>query len=95
MRFEQGDLPEHQKAALRLAAAFLGAPSSLTPEARAKALEHFTPGEIAGLLLKLTSFLVNKPRTALGVDGAVDPERLTPFEYGAVDDFMPDTAGEK
>jgi hypothetical protein len=82
MRFEQSGLPEEQKAALRLAAAFLGAPASLTPEARAAALEHFSPDEIVAMLLKLTALTFNKPRVALGFDRAVDENALTFFEYG-------------
>jgi hypothetical protein len=85
VRFEESDLPERDKAALRLAAAFLGAPSSLTPEARADVLRHFSPEEIVGLVLKLTSFLVNKPRAGLGIDGARDPERLTEVTFGGTD----------
>jgi hypothetical protein len=86
LRFEQSDLPERQKAALRLAAAFLGAPSNLTPEARADAMKHFSPEQIVGLLLKLTSYLVNKPRAALGIDGARDPAGLTTVVFGSVDE---------
>jgi hypothetical protein len=82
LRFEESDLTDRQKVALRLASAFLGAPSTLTPEARAEALQHFSPEEIVGLLLKLTSFSVNKPRAALGIDGALDPDRLTPIQFG-------------
>lgn len=89
LRFEQSDLPERHKAALRLAAAFLEAPSTLTPEARTEALKHFSPEEIVGLMLKLTSFLVNKPRSALGIDGALDPDELTPFNWGLVSKFTP------
>ena len=82
MRFEQSDLPERQKAALRLAAAFLGSPSGLTPEARTAALAHFSPEEIVGVLLKLTALTFNKPRVALGFDSPVDAGALTFFEYG-------------
>ena len=82
LRFEESDLPGRHKAALRLASAFLGAPSTLTAEARAEALKYFSAEEIVGLLFKLTSFLVNKPRAALGIDGALDPERLTPIKFG-------------
>jgi hypothetical protein len=76
--FEQSDLPDRHKAALRLAAAYLGAPADLSTDARADALAHFSVEEIVGLLLKLTAFLVNKPRAALGIDGPVDPDHLTP-----------------
>lgn len=91
VRFEQSDLPDRQKAALRLAAAFLEVPSELTQEARDEALKHFSPEEIVGLMLRLTSFLVNKPRAALGIDGALDPDRLTPIGSDAVDKFIPQT----
>ena len=78
MHFEDSDLPERHKAALRLAVEFLGAPSTMSPRARQDALEHFSPEEIVGLLMKLTAFQVNKPRAALGIDGALDPNSLTP-----------------
>ena len=68
-----------------MAREFLGSPSMMPPEARAEALKYFSPEEIVGLLFKLTSFSVNKPRAALGIDGALDPERLTPVDFGDVD----------
>jgi AhpD family alkylhydroperoxidase len=89
LRFEQSDFSERQKAALRLADAFLTLPSALSQEARDKALEHFSAEEIVGLMLRLASFLVNKPRAALGVDGALDPNGLTQIDQGAVEKFMP------
>lgn len=91
MHFERSDLPESQKAALRLAAAFLELPSELTQEARDEALKYFAPEEIVGLMLRLTSFLVNKPRAALGVDAALDPDRLTTIGSGDIDKFIPQT----
>ena len=42
-------------------------------------------------MLRLTSYLVNKPRPALGIDGAIDPDHLTTVDFGAVEDFIPDT----
>ena len=81
--FETSDLSGRQKAALRLAAAFLEMPSGLTQEARDEAEKYFTPDEIVGLLFKLTSFLINKSRAALGIDGALDPEGLTRVVSGA------------
>jgi alkylhydroperoxidase family enzyme len=91
-RFETSDLPDRQKAALRLAAAFLEMPSELTQEARDEAQKYFTPEEIVGLLFKLTSFLINKPRAALGIDGALDPERLTPIVSGeSLKRFLPES----
>ncbi len=83
MRFEEtGDLSDRQKAAMRLAAAFLEQPSALTPQAREEALEHLSPDEISGFMLKLASFLVNKPRPALGIDSPLDKDKLTMQDYG-------------
>ena len=76
---------------MRLTAAFLGAPSSLTPEGRTEALKYFSPEEIVGLLLKLTSYLVNKPRAALGIDGALVPGQLTTVGFGGVDEGEPES----
>jgi alkylhydroperoxidase family enzyme len=90
VRFEDSDLTPRQKAALRLADAFLTLPQSLTPEAREEALRYFSPEEIVGLMLRLTSFLVNKPRAALGIDGALDPGGLTQIDSGAaIAEFTP------
>jgi hypothetical protein len=80
LRFEGSTrFTDRQKAALRLAGAFLEVPADLTPEAKAEALAHFTPEEIVGLMYRLTTFLINKPRAALGIDRPLDPERLTPI----------------
>jgi hypothetical protein len=82
MQFEESDdLTDRQKAAMRLTAAFLERPSALSAADREEALKHFSPAEIVGLVLKLTSFLVNKPRPALGIDNPVDKDNLTMQDY--------------
>lgn len=73
----ESDLSARQKAALRLATAFLTVPSELDQSVRDEALAHFTPDEIVALMLRLTSFLVNKPRAALGIDLEKSPDKLT------------------
>jgi AhpD family alkylhydroperoxidase len=74
---DDSDLSPRQKAALRLAAAFLTVPSELEQSVRDEVLEYFTPGEVVALMLRLTSFLVNKPRAALGIDLEKAPGKLT------------------
>lgn len=92
VRFEASDLPERHKVALRLADAFLTLPAQLSVQAREEALRHFTPVEIVALMFRLTSFLVNKPRAALGIDGALDPGNLTQIDSGAaIREFTPAT----
>jgi hypothetical protein len=81
MRFEQSDLPEREKIALRIAAAFLGAPGTLTLEAKTAALEEFTPEEIVDMLFKLTGWTWNKVRVALGLDAPLEEGALTLFDY--------------
>lgn len=74
LRFEEDDgFSPREKAALRLAEAFLTLPRSLSAEARRELLAHFTPAEIVGLAVRLAAFLVNKPRAALGIDAPLDP----------------------
>lgn len=74
---DDSELTARQKAALRLAAAFLTVPSELEETVRAQALKHFTPAEIVALMLRLASYLVNKPRAALGIDLEKSPGQLT------------------
>jgi hypothetical protein len=80
-RFEESDLSDRQKAALRLGEALLTVPSSLTPQARAAALEHFSPEEIVGMLYQLVMNTWNRVPIALGVDGPIDEGGLTFFEW--------------
>lgn len=88
--FEDSDFSDRQKAALRLADAFLLVPSELSQHAKDEALKHLTVKEIVGLLLCLTSFLVNKPRAALGIDRAKSDDGLTLINsVSALQDFIP------
>src|SRR2546426_8510097 len=81
--FERSALAEHQKVALRLAAAFLTQPAGFSNAARRETLEHFSPSQIVELLLKLTAWTVNKTATALRLDEPIDATRLTTFHYDA------------
>jgi hypothetical protein len=81
MRFEQSDLPERQKAGLRLGAAFLAVPGALTREAKDAALEHFSAEEIVGMLFRLVMNTWNKVPIALGLDEPIAEDGLTYFDY--------------
>ncbi len=81
--YERSALPEHQKAALRLADAFLSHPAGYSEGNRTQLLEHFTPTQIVELLLKLATWTVNKSLTALRMDAAIDETMLTDFSYDA------------
>jgi alkylhydroperoxidase family enzyme len=70
---EHSDLAPHQKAAVRLAQAFLGDPSSFDASAQKDLLEHFTPEQVAELLLDLVRFRPGSKLTvAAGTEPAVD-----------------------
>jgi hypothetical protein len=80
-RFEESDLSDQQKAALRLGDALLTVPSDLTPEARAAVLEHFSRAEIVGMLYQLVMNTWNRVPIALGVDGPIDESGFTFFDW--------------
>ena len=65
---ESEQLTDKQKAILRLADAYLGAPGEVTPERRAELLEGLTPGEAVEITLWLTSWSNDKTMVALGLD---------------------------
>jgi alkylhydroperoxidase family enzyme len=68
-RYEESpELTDRQKAVLRLADAYLGAPGEVTPERRAALLEELTPGEAVEAVLWLTSWSSDKTMVALGLD---------------------------
>jgi alkylhydroperoxidase family enzyme len=81
--YEGSGLPERQKVALSLTDAYLTDPAGFSAGGREHALRHFSPAQIVELLLKLSTWTVNKSITALGLDEAIREERLTTFHYDA------------
>ena len=66
--YEQSDLPDDQKAALRLADDYLGAPGTL-PEARRDELQrHFSGVQLVEIVLRLMQCNSDKVMVALGLD---------------------------
>jgi alkylhydroperoxidase family enzyme len=63
-------LDDRQKSALRLAHAFLGDPRSFDATAQSELLSHFTPEQIAELLLDLVRF---RPGSKLTVAAGTEP----------------------
>ena len=66
--YESSDLTERQKAALRLADAYLLWPAGTSDEVRAGALEHFTPEQIVELILRLLCYSSDKVMISLNLD---------------------------
>jgi alkylhydroperoxidase family enzyme len=67
---EGSDLPDHQKAAVVFARAFLTAPETFDAAARTELLRHFTSEQIAELVLDLVRF---RPGSKLTVAAGTEP----------------------
>jgi alkylhydroperoxidase family enzyme len=68
---ENDQLDARQRAALRLAQAFLGDPRSFDKAAQDELLRHFTPEQVAELLLDLVRY---RPGSKLVVASGTEPE---------------------
>jgi len=68
--YEQSDLAERHKIALRIVDAFIWLPTGITDDLVERAHEHFTDAELAELLLDITKWSTQKIHVALGTDGA-------------------------
>ena len=66
--YEDSGLSPFQKAALRLADAYLNYPAGMTDEVRAEVLGQLTSAQVAELVLKLMGFSSDKIMVALGLD---------------------------
>jgi hypothetical protein len=68
---ENSDLPERQQIVLRLARAFLSDPGGFTAHDRSVLCRHFSPEEVAELILDLVRF---RPGSKLTVASGREPE---------------------
>lgn len=66
--YEESDLDAPQKAALRLADAYLGSPAGMTDAVRREVADHLTAGQAIEVVLKLMGFSSDKVMVALGLD---------------------------
>lgn len=66
--YETSDLPERAKVALRLTDAVILDPAAAGPELRAAARQHFSPAEIAELLLDVVKWSHQKASVALRIE---------------------------
>jgi alkylhydroperoxidase family enzyme len=65
---EDSDLSPAQRAALRLADAYLIAPAEMTDAVKQEVAAHLRPAQVVELVLKLTGFSSDKVMVALGLD---------------------------
>jgi alkylhydroperoxidase family enzyme len=67
-QYEQSDLTAAQKAALRLADAYLAAPAEMSEAVKSEVAAHLSPEQVVELALKLMGFSNDKVMVALGLD---------------------------
>jgi alkylhydroperoxidase family enzyme len=82
-RYEQSDLGEAQKAALRYADAYMTDPAGIDDMLRAQLNAHFTPAQIVQLTLDVVAWTLQKALVCLLLDVPVDEERLTLMDFDA------------
>lgn len=70
--YETSDLAPDLVAALRLVDAVLLTPTAVHPGLRADLAEHYSPAQVAQLLLVIARFSVNKALVALRVDAPLE-----------------------
>lgn len=82
--YEDSELPEFQKAALRLADAYLTSPADMDSRTRSGILEHLEPAQVVELVLKLMGYSSDKIMVALHLD--LDEVRVMPFDGKSLGD---------
>ena len=87
-RYEEADLPEHQKVALRLVDAFVIDPRRVDDELRRQAHEHFSPEQLVEIALDIVSWTQQKVLVALDLDAPVDPTRLMSLSFDELGRFL-------
>ncbi len=80
-RYEESDLPERHKVALRLVDAFVTAPGAIGAELRAQARAHFTEAQLVELMLDMSKWSTQKLSVALGTDDPIDAENLSILNF--------------
>lgn len=80
-RYEESDLPERHKVALRLTDAFVTAPGDIDAELRAQARAHFTEAQLVELMLDMSKWSTQKLSVALGTDDPIDAENLSILNF--------------
>lgn len=85
-RYEESDLPDRQKAALRLADAQITRPGDISDTLRDQLRAHFTDAQLVELVLDISKWSTQKMPVALGTDMEINPGGLALFDF--------DTAGK-
>lgn len=82
-RYEQSDLPDRHKAALRLADALMTMPGDIDGALTVELRRHFTDAQILELTVDVMKWNYQKVPVALGVDVEVRPGELVDLVFDA------------
>ena len=88
-RFEQSDLPEQQKAAIRLADAMMTQPGSISDELRDDLRRHFTDDQLVEITVDIMKWNYQKVPVALGADDVFKPGELAEMAFDEHGHFIP------
>lgn len=88
-RYEQSDLPDHQKAALRLADAMMTQPGWITAELRSELRRHFTDDQLIELTVDVMKWNYQKVPVSLGLDDVVRPGELVDLVFDEQGHWQP------
>jgi hypothetical protein len=80
-RYEQSDLSDQHKAALRMADALMTRPGDLSDETVAELRGFFTDEQLVELTLDVMKWNYQKVSVVLGIDDEVVPGELTPLIF--------------
>jgi alkylhydroperoxidase family enzyme len=79
--YENSDLDDRYKAALRLADAFMIAPGHITDELRTQLHRSFTDGQITEILIDIIAWTQQKPLVSLALDVPADDSALRQLQF--------------
>jgi hypothetical protein len=80
-RYEQSDLSDRHKAALRMADALMTRPGDLADHVVADLKHHFTDEQLIELTLDVMKWNYQKVSVVLGIDVEVVPGELSPLVF--------------
>ena len=66
--YEQSDLTDAQKSALRVADAYLVAPAEMSEDVKRDVSDHLSPTQVVEIAVKMMGFSSDKVMVALGLD---------------------------
>lgn len=79
--YENSDLSDRHKVALRIADAFMTKPGRIDDQQRVQIRRHFSDGEVTEILFNVIAWTSQKPLVALGLDLPIDATALSDIAF--------------